>query len=196
MEDYLKYTEGFPKKSRMAINALGGQNGKRYAIVTLLMDKKSLSYNEIKSKLNLASQSLSNALDDLQRGGVVEKRVGEKIGDQSTGNYTITSYGERLIQNIQFADPTVQSNFVFSTIEYTADEFSHKSGISDIIESKGVVHHLLESDSFFNHESEQTANTAADIDYEPEQATAMPEKFNKTSEPAAASPNRPERGGV
>jgi len=102
-DSHLKYASKIPKEIRLAINGMSGQNELRYGILMLLVEEDELKFNEIKSELDSHPQTLSNALDDLQTGGLLEKQSGEKIGVQSTGKYTITSFGDRILEGLYHA---------------------------------------------------------------------------------------------
>ncbi|WP_159900766.1 MarR family transcriptional regulator [Salinirussus salinus] len=100
------YAKKFPKKARLAVDGLGGREQSGYAVMMLLVEEGSLRFNEICDHLDMHSQSVNNTLDDLQRGGLIKKEVGDKIGDQSTGQYTITNFGDRVLDSLyQAADP-------------------------------------------------------------------------------------------
>lgn len=94
------YADKFPKKLRLAVDGLSGKNEAGFAVMMLLIEEKSLSFTKISERLDLHPQTLSNTLDELQKGGLIRKEVGERIGDQSTGEYIITTFGERLLDSI------------------------------------------------------------------------------------------------
>lgn len=213
-EQYLEYTKELPKKSRMAVNALGGQNGKRYAIVMLLSGEHSLSFTEIQNELEMQSQSLNNALNDLQRGGIIEKKIGGKIGKQSTGDYILTSYGEQLIQNIRLADPTESVTSDYSVPEEIGVEFLQEHLICDSddnvdrpfilskldeyeFESSFVISDLgVELEKKPTDVTDQKTSELGPIDDPPMQDAPDPEEADDMLESARSSSNASKETGV
>ncbi len=106
-----EYAGKIPLEVRLAVDGLSGSNDVGYAVVVLLVEEESLQFGEIREKLDVHQQTLTNTLDELQRGGVVKKRAGERIGDQSTGAYTLTKFGDRILDGLYYAsEPEAQWN--------------------------------------------------------------------------------------
>lgn len=100
MSQYSNYASQVPKEVRLAINSLSGQDDLRYGIIMALVEAGELQFSELESRMDVHQQSLSNALSDLQTGGFVKKKTGEKIGRRSSGAYTITKFGERILNGL------------------------------------------------------------------------------------------------
>jgi DNA-binding HxlR family transcriptional regulator len=98
-----QYAAQIPLDIRLAVDSLGGHDDTEYAVVALLSERSSLQFGELREELEIHQQTLTNALNDLQQGGVVRKQVGERIGDQSTGAYELTTTGERLLDGLYYA---------------------------------------------------------------------------------------------
>lgn len=99
-DQHLEYASKIPKEVRLAIDGLSGQNEMRYAVMMLLVEEGGLKFSQMKRQLDLHPQQLANALDSLERGGLVKKEPGERIGDQSTGQYEITTFGDRILDGL------------------------------------------------------------------------------------------------
>jgi DNA-binding HxlR family transcriptional regulator len=99
-EQHLKYARKFPQEVRLAIEGLSGQNELGYAIMMLLVEEGSVQFKQIKNELDVHPQSLTNAIGDLEKGGLVEKRAGDQIGSQTTGEYVITNFGDRVLDSL------------------------------------------------------------------------------------------------
>jgi|GEM_PF-3394337 len=78
-----------------AVDALG--NDKSKAIIACLIEEGPKSYSQLKDTLDIASGSLTNALDPLKNAGLVSKRVVDSEGDPYTTNYEVTPFGKRLM---------------------------------------------------------------------------------------------------
>jgi len=103
------YAEKFPEEVRLAIDGLSGRNDVGYAVMMLLVEEESLQFKEIEQELDVHSQTLSNAVNQLQDGGLIEKKAGDRIGDQSTGEYVITKFGDRILDCLyQATQPGVE----------------------------------------------------------------------------------------
>ena len=96
-DEYLEYTEVIPKEIRLTVGSLSGQNGLRYAVVVLLLDEGYLPFSEIREKLDVHQQRLTEALDALQEGGMVKWQAEEDLSSRTTGNYCMTDYGKKII---------------------------------------------------------------------------------------------------
>lgn len=99
-EQHLNYAKRIPKEVRLAIDGLSGKNETGYAIMVLLVENDPMRFKQIEEKLDLHPQKITNALGELEKGGVVEKRAGDKIGKQSTGKYAITKFGDQLLDGL------------------------------------------------------------------------------------------------
>ncbi len=99
-EQIQKYADEFPRLIRQAVNGLSGENQVSYAVVALLAEEDELQFSEIRTELDVHPQTLSDSLDSLERGGIVNKMAGSKIGDKSTGAYVITDFGHRILDSL------------------------------------------------------------------------------------------------
>jgi DNA-binding HxlR family transcriptional regulator len=95
-----EYASQMPLEIRLAVDGLSGHNNTGYAVVMLLSEESQLRFEELREELNVHRQTLTNTLDDLQHGGLVKKRAGERIGDQSTGAYELSDFGDRLLNGL------------------------------------------------------------------------------------------------
>lgn len=103
------YADQISKGVRLLLNSIASENEIGYAIVVLLMDEGKLSEDEITETLlgdtseltaeeeQELRENISDKLDELQTGGFVSKRVGERIGDPDTGDYEVTTAGENIL---------------------------------------------------------------------------------------------------
>jgi len=122
---HTRYASKFPKELKLAIDGLSGQNEVGYAIVMLLVEEEALKFTEISEMLDLHPQTVSDALDDLQRGGLIEKKAGERIGDQSTGPYVLTTFGNRVLDSLYEAtnpDANIHTRKALSEVIQTLSE--------------------------------------------------------------------------
>jgi DNA-binding HxlR family transcriptional regulator len=94
---YMEYVEKVPKEARLANDALSGQNEIRWAVVSALIEKGALPFSELESVLEIHQQRLSNALDELQVGGLIKKRTIKNTGDKYAGYYDITEFGKNIL---------------------------------------------------------------------------------------------------
>lgn len=103
-ESIERYANKFPNEISRAIDGLEGET--RRAVFVLLYDEERLAFAEIKEELSdeeeeLHQQTLTNALNDLISGGLVEKRVLE--ADEETrfsSYYSVTEYGNRFLNSL------------------------------------------------------------------------------------------------
>lgn len=102
-QDRDEYANRLPLDIRLAVDSLSGESNTEYAVVMLLSEKSSLRFKELREELDIHQQKLTDALDSLQHGGVVRKQVGERIGNQSTGAYELTTTGDRLLDGLYYA---------------------------------------------------------------------------------------------
>jgi DNA-binding HxlR family transcriptional regulator len=98
-----QYAARMPLEIRLAVDSLSGHNDTGYAVVMLLSEGSRLQFEELREELDVHQQTLVDTLDDLQHGGVVRKRAGERIGDPSTGAYELTTTGDRLLDGLYYA---------------------------------------------------------------------------------------------
>lgn len=92
--------ERIPTEIRAAIS--GFDNETTQAVVVTLIDEEALAFSEIQDHLStdddeLHSQTLTNALRDLQRGELVNKRAATDDGNRISSYYEVTEYGERFV---------------------------------------------------------------------------------------------------
>lgn len=110
-EQTQKYAEEFPRLIRQAVDGLSGENQVSYAVVALLAEEDELQFSQIRSELDVHPQTLSDSLDSLEKGGIVNKMAGPKIGNKSTGAYVITDFGDRFLDSLfESISPTKRNN--------------------------------------------------------------------------------------
>lgn len=97
-----EYASQIPLDIRLAVDSLSGHNGTGYAVVLLLSEEGPLRFEKLRERLEVHRQTLANTLDDLQHGGTVRKRAGDRIGDQSTGAYELSDFGDRLLDGLYY----------------------------------------------------------------------------------------------
>lgn len=96
-----KHAELFPKEIRLAVNGLASEDEHTFAIVAALAENDgSLEPQELADKLDTDVETIHDMTDDLQRGGVVEKKVGKRIGDRSVGAYELSTFGQRILDGL------------------------------------------------------------------------------------------------
>lgn len=126
-----EYASQMPLEIRLAVDGLSGHNNTGYAVVMLLSEESQLRFEELREKLDVHRQTLTNTLDDLQHGGLVKKRAGERIGDQSTGAYELSDFGDQLLNGLyQSSQPARQLEPAAIPEQYrntTADELLEDS---------------------------------------------------------------------
>lgn len=93
-----RHASRVPKELKRAIDGIDGEN--QFAIVVKLIDDGALSFSELKSDLDIHQQSLSNALQSLQKGGIVTRRNNGDLGDRYDSLYTMSIFGERFIDQL------------------------------------------------------------------------------------------------
>jgi DNA-binding HxlR family transcriptional regulator len=130
-EPHMEYASRIPKEVRLAIDGLSDRNEVGYGVVMLLVEKGSLSFSEIQDELDVHQQSLSNTLDALQRGGIIKKEAGERIGDQSTGDYTITEFGDRVLDGLYHASQANSEMDVYEAIDIILDKLTQSQPIDE-----------------------------------------------------------------
>jgi len=96
----VEYREYIPKPVRMVFESLGERTETRCAIVMYLFDVGKASKGKIEDELAVESEKLKTDLNALQRAGVIEKRVGERIGEKETGDYTTANMAEVVFDGI------------------------------------------------------------------------------------------------
>ncbi|WP_254547208.1 winged helix-turn-helix transcriptional regulator [Halomarina pelagica] len=89
-----------PFEIRAAVSAF--DNGTRQAIMITLLNEGKLRFSELRDSLSdedeqLHNQTLTNALEALQEGGLVDKRVADTAGEQVRSYYEVSEYGERFV---------------------------------------------------------------------------------------------------
>lgn len=89
-----------PFEIRNAVSAI--DNNTRQAIIIALLNEGTLRFSELKHKLSdedqaLHNQTLTNALEKLQDGGLVNKRVADTDGEEFKSHYEVSEYGERFV---------------------------------------------------------------------------------------------------
>lgn len=92
-----------PFEIRHAISAFNNET--QQAIVITLLNEGSLRFSELRDFLSdedkqLHNQTLTNALDDLQEAGLVNKRVADADTDELISYYEVTEYGERFVDRL------------------------------------------------------------------------------------------------
>lgn len=98
----------YPKELRLALDALGGGGELRYALAMVLLEE-SLELPQLVERVSADRDEIEDALSALQTGGIVKHYVGDRIGDQETGDYEVTEFGEQLLDGIYRAgDPTTE----------------------------------------------------------------------------------------
>jgi len=83
-----------PFEIRDAINAFDGKN--EQAIIVTLVDDQ-LAFSELQEELDLHGQQLTNAIDNLLRGGLIRKRSTDDPTNPYQAYYEVTEYGERFL---------------------------------------------------------------------------------------------------
>jgi DNA-binding HxlR family transcriptional regulator len=98
--------ERIPFEIRDAISAFDGKT--EQALVVTLVDEQ-LAFSEIEEELNLHSQQLTNAIDNLLSGGLIRKRSTDDPSSQYQAYYEVTEYGERFLDCLLSTLGTVDS---------------------------------------------------------------------------------------
>lgn len=100
--------EEYPTALRLAIKSIDSELS--FDILILLIKNDGMTLDEIFDELAYHNHQIENELDSLQTGGVVEKRVGDKIGLKSSGKYRVSEFGNRMLNAISVAgNPNVDS---------------------------------------------------------------------------------------
>lgn len=118
MSNVQSYADKTPKALRLALNSIAGEDNIGYAIVMLLVENHQLTEDDITNELCTDNDDVPDAritelkakiskrIDDLQRGGVIQRHPGERIGDPNTGTYSLTNFGEALLDGLYDATTT------------------------------------------------------------------------------------------
>jgi len=103
-----RYSEKYPEEIRLAIEGIDGET--EQAILVLLFDEERLAFTQLQRKLGdedpLHPEKLSNALDNLKRGGLVRKKINDSNPEQGgseknfSSYYLISEYGRRFTQSL------------------------------------------------------------------------------------------------
>lgn len=93
-----EYADEYPKDLRLAITSMVSDVS--FSILILLIEKDGLEYEKIREELDIDTEELDDKLSKLQTGGLVEKLVGDRIGDKTTGEYRISNFGYRMLNCI------------------------------------------------------------------------------------------------
>lgn len=77
-------------------------NETRQAVVITLLNEGQLRFSELRERLSdedtrLHNQTLTNSLEKLQAGGLINKRIAELEGETPTPYYEVSEYGERFV---------------------------------------------------------------------------------------------------
>lgn len=114
-EEQIDYSDIVPKEIRMTVESLGkGDTDSKFAILIILLDSEEcLSKNDISKKGDF-DDDINQLLDHLQRSGLVARKVGERLGDPSTGEYVITTYGKRILDGFYRATQPKFTDLVIS----------------------------------------------------------------------------------
>jgi predicted transcriptional regulator len=95
------YASEYPNVLRLAIKSLSSELS--FDIVILLIKEDGLELDELSSEIAYHNHEIENELSSLQKGGIVEKRVGDRIGNKHTGKYKVTDFGSRMLDCISIA---------------------------------------------------------------------------------------------
>lgn len=119
--------ERMPLEIRAALDAFDTET--KQAIVITLLDESTLAFSELKRQLSteddqLHNQTLTNALRDLQRGGLINKRAPNEEDSEFDAYYEVSEYGERFVHCLLESLGSVDS-FEKSKAEYTPVEHIH-----------------------------------------------------------------------
>lgn len=97
MTDWVaEYAERIPAEVRLALDALTGRTDSGYAVVMLLLDAdEPLRFGEIREELMIHQQTLTDTLENLQVGGVVQCRP-----DADPGGYSLSTFGRRILDGL------------------------------------------------------------------------------------------------
>jgi DNA-binding HxlR family transcriptional regulator len=119
-----------PFEIRDAVNAFGSDT--QQAIVILLLNEDRMRFSDIRDRLSddeqtLHQQTLTNALNGLQDGGLVNKRIAGMEGKQFKSYYEVSEYGERfvdcLLNSLGSVDNIYQRQHHYEPVEniYTSE---------------------------------------------------------------------------
>lgn len=89
------YVELLPREIRVALGVMHNDNAQ--ATVACLLEDGDQSFTELKNKLDIHSQSLSDALDGLKDAGIISKRISDTDGEEYSTYYEVTTYGKRFV---------------------------------------------------------------------------------------------------
>ena len=92
-----------PFEIRDAVSAF--DNDTRQAIMIALLNEGPLRFSELRDHLSdddeqLHNQTLTNALEALQDGGLVNKRVANSDDERIQSYYEVSEYGERFVDHL------------------------------------------------------------------------------------------------
>ncbi|KTG11387.1 hypothetical protein AUR64_03790 [Haloprofundus marisrubri] len=92
-----------PFEISAAINAFNNET--RQAVIITLLNKDALRFSELRDSLSdednrLHNQTLTNALEALQEGGLINKRVADTESEQVRSYYEVSEYGERFVHHL------------------------------------------------------------------------------------------------
>lgn len=91
-----EYAERIPAEVRLALDGLTGRTDNGYAVVMLLLEAdEPMRFGEIREELGLHQQTLTDTLEDLQVGGVVQRRP-----DADPGGYSLSTFGRRILDGL------------------------------------------------------------------------------------------------
>ena len=98
-----EYADIFPEEIAEGIEALDNRN--KRAVFALLYDNPGLSYTEIQEELGgedeIGSQTLSNTLEELKKGGLIDRQIrGEHDTSRFNTAYSISNFGELFLRSL------------------------------------------------------------------------------------------------
>lgn len=96
------YSDMVPKEIELAVSGLGEKDTEtKFAILMVLIDSEDkIPKQKIANTIDENESKVEELLDDLQTGGIIARYVGESIGDPTTGEYDITTYGTRILDGL------------------------------------------------------------------------------------------------
>lgn len=89
-----RFADEFPNEIKRAVDGLNGDV--QYAIAYLLIEHGAHSFTQLRHELGVHQQTLSNALNKMQRGSIVTK-FEHHNEDEFSSYYSMTNYGRQFI---------------------------------------------------------------------------------------------------
>lgn len=93
-----RFADNFPVEIKSAVEGINGDL--QYAVLYILLDEGRKSFSQLKEQLDVHQQSLTNALNKLHKGSLVNQIDSNDISERYNSFYEVTAFGEQFIHSL------------------------------------------------------------------------------------------------